>query len=68
MARLAVVRSPDGDLFIDYETGAIRDVDPAMTGPLLDVCQFELPERKSSEYQITDLSYWMKDGKYVLRV
>lgn len=65
MTQLAVVRSSNGDVYINYHTGEVRHIDLWKGGSLPEITKFELPEDKCSEYDIIDLDCWLENGRYI---
>lgn len=61
----AIVRSSNGDIYIDYETGAVKHIDTFKDGSLPDITKFELPGDKCVEYDILDLDFWLDNGRYI---
>ena len=65
MEGIAIVRSSNGDIFIDFETGQVKHIDLFEGGELPPITLFELPkDDKASEYDIIELGYWLEDGNY----
>ena len=64
MNYIAIVRSSNGDIYIDAETGEVKHFDSFEDCTLPLISKFDLPEEKSSEYDILELGYWLEDGNY----
>ena len=65
MSQLAVVRSSNGEVYIDYQTGEVKHIDLCEGGSLPTITKFELPDDKCSEYDIIDLDCWLENGRYI---
>ncbi len=62
MEGIAIVRSSNGNIYIDFETGAVKHIDRFPEGELPEITKFELPEEKAAEYDILELDFWTIDG------
>ena len=67
MDQHAIVRSSNGDIYIHPETGEVEHIDLFENGELPNITKFDLPNQKSSEYDILELGFWLDDGKYVAK-
>lgn len=61
----AIVRSSNGDIYINFITGAVEHIDTFPECQLPSITKFELPDEKASEYDILELGFWLEDGYYV---
>ena len=66
MDQHAIVRSSNGDIYINYKTGEVEHIDLFPEGELPEITKFELPEEKSSEYDILELGFWTKNGIFIM--
>lgn len=65
MKEKAIVRSSNGNITINKNTGLVIEIEFFKHGSLPDISQFNLPKRKRNEYDILDLGFWLKNGKYI---
>ena len=64
MNYISIVRSSNGNIYIDSETGEVKHFDSFEDCVLPLISKFELPDKKAAEYDIIDLAYWLEDGTY----
>ena len=61
----AIVRSSNGDIYINFITGAVEHIDQFPECQLPNITKFDLPEEKAGEYDILELSYWTEEGQFI---
>jgi hypothetical protein len=62
----AIIRSSNGNVYIDYFTGEVKRIDLEHGGSLPAITKFDLPiHDKAFEYDILDLGFWLDTGQYI---